>query len=644
MKSEKKKLITAKEIKKAGLKTLKQHYVLLVAICLLAALLHTRYTDAFSGIKRLAFGTEETENTETAEGSSGSSEDGLMSNGIMEEQMDATSVLYEMLVDGAERGDELSQQLQAQAIENAKNPSFGRTRGYLSTVVNTVSSGRLWVKIVYAMRSMSHSDRISSLIAIFIALIVYILYWAFVQRFFEAVLARFFLEARTYRKVPYTRFLFFQQVRRWARTTWALCLTYIYSALWSITIIGGFIKRYSYYMVPYIVAENPDIKAREAIRLSRDMMNGHKWDCFVKELSFLGWMILDAFTFGLLNIFFLNPYMTAAMTEYYVKLRDEAKKNSIMNAELLNDVWLYEKADDGSLAGVYAMEIEELKDPLPEEPRRNGFFDFIADWFGLVLRQTPEEEAYEKGLATRTRLEEAQNVLARDSYPMRLLVSPGLVKDPRTEGISYMRNYSLPTICFLFLVLSFSGWLWEVSLHLIETGKFVNRGVLHGPWLPIYGTGSVIVILLLKKCRKNLPLHFFATMVLCGFVEYFTGLFLEMTHDGQKWWDYSGYFLNLQGRVCAEGLLAFGVLGTIIIYLAAPALDAMTRQLPVKTFAIVVAVVMCIFFTDNFYSSSHPNMGEGITDIEPVEGMETTEGEESRADQAIAGMVWPGRG
>ena len=63
-----------------------------------------------------------------------------------------------------------------------------------------------------------------------------------------------------------------------------MLVKYIYEFLWSLTVIGGIIKRYSYYMVPYIVAENPDISAKNAIRLSRKMMNGHKWECFVFEL------------------------------------------------------------------------------------------------------------------------------------------------------------------------------------------------------------------------------------------------------------------------------------------------------------------------------------------------------------------------
>ncbi len=639
MKDGKKKFMTSKEMKKAALGTLKQHYALLVMVCILAALLHTSFIDAFNGLKSLATGQNEIIAQLT--GDSDEAGEDVASTGMLASQT-PSDVLLELLTDGVEKGDEMSQQIQAQVIENAKDSAFGRTRGYLSAAINSFSSGALWVKVVSAMRQISRSDTVSTLIAILGALLVYLFYWAFIQRFYEAVMCRFFLEARIYKRVPYTRFLYFHQVRRWFRTTKTLVLTTILVTLWSFTIIGGVIKYFQYYMVPYIVAENPDIRTREALRLSRDMMKGHKWDLFVKQLSFIGWNLLDMFTFGLLRILFINPYFTAAMAEYYVKLRDEAKAKYVLNAELLNDTWLYKKADDGSLIGVYAVERAELESPQPEEPPRMGFFNFMADWFGIVLKQTREEEAYERSQATKARLKEAQSVLAKESYPMRLVVAPGRVKDPRAEGIYYMRNYSLTTICFLFLTLSFVGWLWEVSLHLIETGKFVNRGVLHGPWLPIYGTGAVIVLLLLKKLRNNLPVHFAASIILCGFVEYFTGWYLELTHDGQKWWDYSGYFLNIQGRVCAEGLLAFGILGSVIIYLLAPALDTMTRQLPVKAFTIAVAVVMCVFLVDNTYSSKHPNMGEGITDIEPGGAETTNEGEESRTDQAIAGVIWPG--
>ena len=77
------------------------------------------------------------------------------------------------------------------------------------------------------------------------------------------------------------------------------------------------VKYYSYYLAPYILAENPGMDRKEAFAISRRMMEGQKWDAFVLALSFLGWGILSIFTCGILGIFFLNPYTKATFTELY---------------------------------------------------------------------------------------------------------------------------------------------------------------------------------------------------------------------------------------------------------------------------------------------------------------------------------------
>lgn len=117
------------------------------------------------------------------------------------------------------------------------------------------------------------------------------------------------------------RFLFLSRVRKWRHVAWVRFVEYVYGSLWSLTIIGGFIKHYSYYMIPFILAENPTLKANETIRLSRMMMKGHKWECCKLELSFLGWDMLSVLTLGLTGIFYSAPYKACAMAEYYVYVR-----------------------------------------------------------------------------------------------------------------------------------------------------------------------------------------------------------------------------------------------------------------------------------------------------------------------------------
>ena len=105
----------------------------------------------------------------------------------------------------------------------------------------------------------------------------------------------------------------------------------------------------------------------------------------------------------------------------------------------------------------------------------------------------------------------------------------------------------------------------------------------------------------------------FFCVILCGVVEYFTGLVLELTHDGQRWWDYTGFFLNLHGRICAEGLLAFGIGGMIIVYFVAPFLDNYFRKIKLQIIIPVCVALMVIFISDQLYTRKHPNTGEGIT-------------------------------
>ena len=97
--------------------------------------------------------------------------------------------------------------------------------------------------------------------------------------------------------------------------------TGLFTALWCLLLIfPGIYKAYCWRLVPYIISENPTIKGDEARKQSAMMMNGNKWASFVLDLSFLGWKILGAFTLGILNIVFTNPYQAATNAELYLTL------------------------------------------------------------------------------------------------------------------------------------------------------------------------------------------------------------------------------------------------------------------------------------------------------------------------------------
>ncbi len=140
---------------------------------------------------------------------------------------------------------------------------------------------------------------------------------------------KYFLKARRNNNTKIGVLVEVFQKEHWFHIAIIMFLRNIYNALWYLTIIGGIIKTYEYRMIPYILADNPNIERKEAFRLSKQMMKGNKWKTFILDLSFLGWNFLSVLTFGILSILYVNPYNATTMTELYVVLKENstAKKD-----------------------------------------------------------------------------------------------------------------------------------------------------------------------------------------------------------------------------------------------------------------------------------------------------------------------------
>ena len=590
-----------KKIKGQAKACLKRHWFIFVAACLAAAFLGAEFSGAlgFSSAQNLGVPTPSTAfKTQVSE----NSWEGILAI-IAEQDLQA--------------GRDAADQARQQAVEAAQqgDPAFGRTRGVLSNVVNQITSGSIVVTAVAAAAAITGSE--SGGVALLVALSALGLaaFWFFVQNVFPVVARRVFLEGMIYDRVTPQRFLFLLRVRRWRRAAWVMAVKYALYLLWCLTLVGGVVKRYSYFLVPYIVAENPDLTARQAIGLSRRMMRGHKWECFVFELSFLGWDLLGVLTLGLTNVLFTDPYKVACFTRYYARLRAQAIQNGLPDAKLLQDVYLYKKAPAEAIAKKYGDVIRVMNAP-EELGRLSGWRGVLAEDFGVLLLPRPQDRVAEARRADRVRLFALMDDVEGTAYPVRLYPLPEEERQKLVESLNYMRRYSLWSLLAIFLSLSVFGWLWEVGLHLVSTGELVNRGVLHGPWLPIYGTGAVLMLTVLYRLRSRPVLEFFATILLCGTLEYFTSLVLEAANGGTKWWDYSGYFLNLNGRICAEGLLVFGVGGLAVVYMIAPLLDTALARVGRKKLAAVCTVAAAVFLWDAVWSQFEPNTGRGVTDIQ----------------------------
>lgn len=498
----------------------------------------------------------------------------------------------------------------------ASKPNFiniqSGNRGVFSNIINLLSSGALSSKFSHLIASIIGSDAIANTILIILGALFSFGLWALVKNTYKVISRRIFLESRIYDKVPIQRFTFLLKVKKYLKASKTMLLCSFYHFLWSLTVIGYFIKRYSYFLVPYIVAENPDIQSKKAIDLSIKMMNNHKWECFKLELSFIGYEILGYLTLGLTKVFYSNPYKAAFFTEYYVDLRHKYLKENILDKEYLFDEYLYTKANQKLLKENYSDIFELIKKSSKQETKLIGFKGFLVRNFGISLYDDKTKNKYETEQVIKYRISYYIDALKGRVYPTRLYPIEERKKHRHIEVINYMKSYSIPSLILIFFSFAIVGWLWEVLLHLIDDGTFVNRGVLHGPWLPIYGWGGILILVLLYKLRKHPPLEFSSIIILCGLVEYFTSLYLEVKF-GLRWWDYHGYFLNLHGRICAEGLLVFGLGGMAGVYLLAPLLDNCFQKLNKKLLYSLCVSLLCFFLFDKIYSGVYPNTGEGIS-------------------------------
>lgn len=598
-------MLKRKEMKKRAKQVVKKHYWLLLILCLGMALFGTEFSSTLNFVRteRTEMDSKTKENKNAIQYNSRLALDDIL-NDALDGHIDEAYRLANNL-----KLEEITQNSTVQ-----KGIVLGRSRGVLADLVNNITSGYFLVVLLSAIESLGLSKNIIIALFIILSAIVLFLVWMFIKNVLQTILRRMFLECRLYDKVPFQRILFLAKVKKWCKVAVTLAMKVLFQTLWACTIIGGVIKRYSYYLVSYIVAENPDIGWKEAITISRKMMDGYKWECFKLEMSFLLWDIAGFLTLGISDLFYTNAYKIATYTEFYVQVRLLAKKNGVKGTELLNDLYLYEKADALTLDEAY-IDVLFMDYYLPKKTEHlNGIKGFMARNLGITLYPRKEELQLETMQFEDAKFRLMQDALTGKGYPSRLFPIPEKEKNIKAGHINYMRRYSPISLILIFFVFCVTGWVWEVSLHLVANGTFVNRGMLHGPWIPIYGAGSLLILTLLYRLRKKPILEFTAIVILAGIIEYMTSYYTEELFSGKKWWDYQGYFLNLDGRICAEGLLTFGIGGMILVYLIAPMLDNYLRKMKTQIAVPICVILLTLFMIDQVYSFINPNTGHGITD------------------------------
>lgn len=149
----------------------------------------------------------------------------------------------------------------------------------------------------------------------------------------------------------------------------------------------------------------------------------------------------------------------------------------------------------------------------------------------------------------------------------------------------------------MFLIYSIFGWLVEEINFMIRWKKLVNRGFLIGPYCPIYGCGGVLITLFLSQYQSNPVTLFVMAMVICAVLEYITSYLLEKIFKA-RWWDYSMYKYNINGRICLEIMIPFGLLGCLAIYVINPLIFKLFALFTPHTLNIIAIVLVSLFFID----------------------------------------------
>jgi uncharacterized membrane protein len=148
----------------------------------------------------------------------------------------------------------------------------------------------------------------------------------------------------------------------------------------------------------------------------------------------------------------------------------------------------------------------------------------------------------------------------------------------------------------LFFIYAFIGWCIEVVAKIIDDRKFVNRGFLIGPILPIYGIG-VLLILLVTKQSDNFVIVFLKAIGVCSILEYFTSWIMEVFFK-TRWWDYSRRKFNINGRICINTMLPFGILGLLVVYVLNPFFTYIIDHSPYVLNVIITGIFVFFILLD----------------------------------------------
>lgn len=312
--------IDRKKLKQNGRRALRANYWFAVAVCFLLSFFGAEYIGATAWIKDTGFSPRESDAI-------------VLFDAENYSNWDALTDLFDLFPSADEETDEQPDDTAATNIpedsDSEENATFSLRKfveNLYSLTFDTLTEGASFLfKFMTGGYDIFALDRTLDGVLMLISALAEIAFVYFVLKMLVVGGKRFYIEnqRRFDRRTRISTLLYPFFSGRFLHTVWVMFVRTVLLDLWSLTIVGGFIKSYEYRMIPYILADRPELTRKEAFRLSKHMMKGCKWQMFLFDLSFIGWGVLSALTLGLVGLFYYHPYKAAALAEFYATRKEE---------------------------------------------------------------------------------------------------------------------------------------------------------------------------------------------------------------------------------------------------------------------------------------------------------------------------------
>lgn len=162
----------------------------------------------------------------------------------------------------------------------------------------------------------------------------------------------------------------------------------------------------------------------------------------------------------------------------------------------------------------------------------------------------------------------------------------------------------------IFIIYAILGWCIEVVFCSLIDKKLTSRGFLIGPYCPIYGWAALLMILSLHKYIDDPIIVFIMGAIIASVLEYITSFFMEKIFHA-RWWDYSTKTFNINGRICLETMLPFGILGCLVVYVLHPFVISLVNLLSPKIMIILSILLFLVYLVDSIISFNVMNKIKG---------------------------------